>query len=151
MSEIDYNSISVDVGCRGGNPGLIEYRGVDTQTGEVIFCREPIGRGTNNLGEFLAIVHGLAWLKKRGDKRALYSDSMNALRWLKAKRVTTNLPRNEETAKVWSLVEEAVRWLHTNEYDTEVMYWETESWGEIKADYGRKGKRKNAKVHRTET
>jgi ribonuclease HI len=149
---VNLNSISVDVGCRGGNPGLIEYRGVDTATGEILFCREPIGHGTNNLGEFLAIVHGLAWLKKRGDRRALYSDSANALRWVEQKRVATNLRRTEETKAIWALVDNAIRWLETNTYDTEVLYWETEQWGEIKADYGRKGKRKKngtADLHET--
>jgi ribonuclease HI len=142
MKNINYDSISVDVGCRGGNPGLIEYRGVDTYTGETIFQREPIGHGTNNLGEFLAIVHGLAFLKKQRSNRALYSDSLNAIRWVEEKRVTSNLRRNADTAKIWSLVDTALLWLETNTYNTEVLYWETELWGEIKADYGRKGKKK---------
>lgn len=62
--EVDYDSISVDVGTRG-NPGPVEYKGVDTRTGETIFSVGPISKGTNNLGEFLAIVHALAYLKKK--------------------------------------------------------------------------------------
>ncbi|WP_438351926.1 ribonuclease H [Paenibacillus sp. FA6] len=137
IEAIDYNSISVDVGTRG-NPGPIEYRGVDTQTGEVIFAQGPIPKGTNNLGEFLAIVHSLAYLKKEGSTKTVYSDSRTALKWVREKRVATTLERDESTKEVWSLVDRALHWLETNQYDNQVRKWETKEWGEIKADYGRK-------------
>src|SRR5688572_5279178 len=35
----------------------LEYRGVNTSTGEEIFRAGPYIEGTNNVGEFLAIVH----------------------------------------------------------------------------------------------
>ena len=135
--EIDYNSISVDVGTRG-NPGPIEYRGVDTQTGEVIFAKGPIPNGTNNLGEFLAIVHSLAHLKKEGSNKTVYSDSRTALKWVREKQVATTLKRDESTKEVWGLVDRALHWLQMNQYDNQVRKWETKEWGEIKADYGRK-------------
>jgi ribonuclease HI len=135
--EIDYNSISVDVGT-SGNPGPVEYKGVDTQTGEVIFAVGPIGKGTNNLGEFLAIVHGLAYLKKQGSDKTVYSDSVNALKWVKQKAVSSTLVRDESTAEIWELVDRAIKWLQTNTYSNKVLKWQTKQWGEIKADYGRK-------------
>lgn len=135
--EIDYNSISVDVGT-SGNPGPVEYKGVDTQTGEVIFSYGPIKRGTNNLGEFLAIVHGLAYLQKLGSSKVVYSDSVNAIKWVKQKEVSSTLVRDESTAEIWTLVDRAVSWLKTNKYDNKVLKWQTKEWGEIKADYGRK-------------
>ncbi|WP_151734268.1 ribonuclease H [Paenibacillus tengchongensis] len=136
-SEIDYDSISVDVGTRG-NPGPVEYKGVDTRTGEVIFSCGPIRKGTNNLGEFLAIVHALALLKKQGSSMTVYSDSANALKWVKQKKVATTLPRDGSTEEIWTLVDRAVHWLQTNTYDNKVLKWQTGEWGEIKADYGRK-------------
>jgi ribonuclease HI len=135
--EIDYDSLSVDVGTKG-NPGPIEYRGVDTQTGEVVFAKGPISKGTNNLGEFLAIVHSLAYLKKAGSKKTVYSDSRTALKWVRDKRVATTLERDASTKEVWDLVDRAIQWLQTNEYDNKVLKWQTQEWGEIKADYGRK-------------
>lgn len=137
-AEIDYDSISVDVGTHG-NPGPIEYQGVDTRTGEVLFAKGPIAKGTNNLGEFLAIVHSLAYLKKLGSNKTVYSDSRTALKWLRDKKVATTLVRDETTAEVWNLVDRALDWLHNNTYSNKVLKWETEVWGEIKADYGRKG------------
>lgn len=137
-AEIDYDSISVDVGTHG-NPGPIEYQGVDTRTGEVLFAKGPIAKGTNNLGEFLAIVHSLAYLKKLGSNKTVYSDSRTALKWLRDKKVATTLVRDETTAEVWDLVDRALDWLHNNTYSNKVLKWETEVWGEIKADYGRKG------------
>jgi len=135
--EIDYDSISVDVGTRG-NPGPVEYKGVDTRTGDVLFSYGPVAKGTNNLGEFLAIVHALAYLKQQGSSKTVYSDSRNALKWVGEKAVASSLVRDESTREIWDLVDRAVNWLRTNRYDNKVKKWETDAWGEIKADYGRK-------------
>ncbi|WP_442603303.1 ribonuclease H [Paenibacillus sp. KN14-4R] len=137
VPEIDYNSISVDVGC-SGNPGIVEYKGVDTQTSEILFYYGPIAKGTNNLGEFLAIVHGLAYLKERGSNKTVYTDSRTALSWIRKKEVATNLVRDESTQEIWFLVDRALKWLRTNEYTNPIVKWETKKWGEIKADFGRK-------------
>ncbi len=137
IGEIDYDSISVDVGTHG-NPGPIEYRGVDTRTGKVLFSNESIGKGTNNLGEFLAIVHALAYLKEQGSGKTVYSDSLNALKWVREKKVSTTLVKDESTRQVWELVQRAEEWLRTHTYDNKVLKWQTKAWGEIKADYDRK-------------
>jgi ribonuclease HI len=133
----DPNSLSVDVGC-SGNPGVVEYKGVDTQTGEVLFYKGPIAKGTNNLGEFLAIVHALAYLKQRGSNKTIYTDSMTALSWVRKKEVATNLPRDKSTEEIWTLVDRALHWLRTNTYSNPIVKWDTKRWGEIKADFGRK-------------
>ncbi|MGG1313780.1 ribonuclease H [Cohnella laeviribosi] len=135
--EIDYDSISVDVGTRG-NPGPVEYKGVDTRTGEVIFSYGPISKGTNNIGEFLAIVHALAYLQKLGSDKTVYSDSANAIKWVKQKAVSTTLARDASTEEIWKLIDRAEHWLRTHTYKNKVLKWQTEKWGEIKADYGRK-------------
>ncbi|KAA9007536.1 ribonuclease H [Paenibacillus spiritus] len=134
---IDYDSISVDVGTRG-NPGPVEYKGVDTGTGDVIFACGPISKGTNNLGEFLAIVHALALLHREGSSKTVYSDSLNAIKWVKQKKVATTLPRDRTTEEIWNLVDRAEHWLRTHDYPNRVLKWQTREWGEIKADYGRK-------------
>ncbi|WCF08627.1 ribonuclease H family protein [Paenibacillus thiaminolyticus] len=136
-AEVDYDSISVDVGTRG-NPGPVEYRGVSTRTGEVLFAVGPVPNGTNNLGEFLAIVHSLAYLKRKGSNQTVYSDSRTAMKWVREKKVATTLERNESTKEIWNLVDRALGWLQTNTYDNKVLKWDTKAWGEIKADYGRK-------------
>jgi ribonuclease HI len=135
--EIDYNSISVDVGTRG-NPGPVEYKGVDTQTEEIIFQVGPIENGTNNLGEFIAIVHALAYLKKKGSSKTIYSDSQTALKWVKNKQVASTLIRDQSTEQIWELTDRAIQWLQTHTYDNKILKWNTEEWGEIKADFGRK-------------
>ncbi len=136
-ADIDMDSICVDVGC-SGNPGIVEYKGVDTKTGEVLFYHGPIQKGTNNLGEFIAIVHGLAYLKKKGSNKTVYSDSKTALSWLKKKQVGSNLERDHTTKEIWDLTDRAVKWLQSNTFENKVLKWLTESWGEIKADFGRK-------------
>jgi ribonuclease HI len=137
IPSINYDSISVDVGC-SGNPGIVEYKGVDTRSGEILFYQGPIAKGTNNLGEFLAIVHALAYLKKQGSSKAIYTDSMTALSWIRKKQVATNLVRDASTEEIWSLVERALKWLQNNTYANPIIKWDTRKWGEIKADFGRK-------------
>ncbi len=131
------DSISVDVGC-SGNPGIVEYKGVDTATGEVLFYVGPIKKGTNNLGEFLAIVHALAYLHKRNSNKTIYSDSRTAISWVRNKSVASSLERDDSTEPIWSLVDRAIAWLHSHSYANPIVKWETKAWGEIKADFGRK-------------
>ncbi|CAM3745535.1 ribonuclease H1 domain-containing protein [Aquirufa aurantiipilula] len=130
-------SISVDAAC-SGNPGVLEYQGVNTETKEVLFAQGPYPIGTVNLGEFLAIVHGLAYLKKIDCPFPLYSDSRTAIAWVRNKAIKTNLERNAETEELFQRVDKAIAWLKGNFYQTKILKWETEHWGENPADYGRK-------------
>lgn len=130
-------SISVDAAC-SGNPGVLEYQGVNTETKDVLFAQGPFPQGTVNLGEFLALVHGLAYLKKQNYSIPIYSDSRTAIAWVKKKAIKTNLERNEKNADLFHRVDKALEWLHNNTYETPILKWETEDWGENPADYGRK-------------
>ncbi len=132
------NSISVDAAC-SGNPGTLEYRGVYTDTETEIFRRGPYEEGTVNIGEFLAIVLGLAWLKKHKLNMPIYTDSRTAMSWVKKKKVNTKLKKTAKNAKLFYAVAKALEWLKNNKYDDiEILKWRTDAWGEIKADYGRK-------------
>ena len=130
------NALAVDAAC-SGNPGMMEYRGVYIGTGEEIFHFGPMF-GTNNIGEFLAIVHGLALLKQRGIDLPIYSDSRNALIWVKSKACKTKLPRDSKSEELFQYIERAEKWLKENSYSTKLLKWETDKWGEIPADFGRK-------------
>jgi ribonuclease HI len=135
---IIWDSISVDAAC-SGNPGLMEYQGVDTKTKEKIFYQGPFLMGTNNIGEFLAIVHALALYKQKGlHNRPIYSDSVTAMGWVKKKKANTKLEQNAKTAKLYELILRAENWLKQNSYSNPIIKWETEDWGEIPADFGRK-------------
>jgi ribonuclease HI len=131
------NSISVDAAC-AGNPGVLEYQGVETITKKPIFKMGPFPEGTVNLGEFLAIVHGLALLKKHESNLPIYSDSRTALAWVRNKAIKTNLQRNAKNKALFELVDRAIIWLNSNSYTNQILKWETEQWGENPADYGRK-------------
>ena len=134
---IDAQAIAVDAAC-SGNPGQMEYRGVYLRTGEEIFHYGPVF-GTNNIGEFLAIVHGLALLQQRGYTIPIYSDSVNAMLWVKRKQCRTTLPLNDKTQALHEHIRRAETWLRTHSYTNDLRKWETEKWGEIPADFGRKG------------
>lgn len=130
-------SLSVDAACKG-NPGTLEFQGVLTATGTPAFSRGPYEMGTVNIGEFLAIVLGLAYLKKNKLDYPIYSDSKTAIVWVRKKRVNTKLEWTSKNAKLHASVLKAVEWLKTNQYNNRILKWETKIWGEIPADYGRK-------------
>src|SRR5699024_4284086 len=130
-------SISVDAAC-SGNPGMMEYKGVYTKDGKEIFHYGPVPNGTNNVGEFLAIVHALSLLKQKNSSLPVYSESQIAIGWVKKRKMNTTIPRNESTEHLWKVIDRATQWLHNNTYSNEVLKWETHLWGESKADFGRK-------------
>jgi caulimovirus viroplasmin len=130
------NSLAVDAAC-SGNPGPMEYRGVHIASRQEVFHFGPT-KGTNNIGEFLAIVHGLALLKQKEFDMPIYSDSVNAISWVRQKKCKTKLPRTAETEELFKLIERAEKWLRENTYTTRILKWETKEWGEIPADFGRK-------------
>lgn len=132
----DEDAIAVDAAC-SGNPGPMEYRGVDLRSGRELFHLGPM-HGTNNIGEFLAIVHALALLKKQGVKRTVYSDSRNALLWVRQKQCKTRLERNAQTEGLFQLIDRAVIWLRNNKIEVPLLKWQTKEWGEVPADFGRK-------------
>ena len=129
-------ALCVDAAC-SGNPGPMEYRGVHLPSRREIFRFGPI-QGTNNIGEFLAIVHGLALLKQQGVTMPIYSDSVSGMAWVRNRKAKTTLQRNEQTAKALDLVARAEAWLMQNPNHLPVYKWNTEEWGEIPADFGRK-------------
>ena len=130
-------AIAVDAAC-SGNPGAMEYRGVYLADGKEIFHYGPV-HGTNNIGEFLAIVHGLALLKQKGlDNMPIYSDSVNAQLWVRKHQCKTTLVRNDQTDKLYQMIERAEAWLRDNTYKNPIIKWQTDKWGEIPADFGRK-------------
>lgn len=132
------NSLTVDAAC-SGNPGLMEYRGVLTSSKKEVFKQGPFAGGTNNIGEFLGLVHGIAWLKKKNQQTIpVYSDSKVAISWLKQKQCKTNIEFNSSNKELLELIKRAEKWLQENSYQNPILKWETKAWGEIPADFGRK-------------
>ena len=117
----------------------MEYQGIFYHTGKRIFHHGPLSNGTNNIGEFLAIVHALGYCKKHElNNMPIYSDSRNAIGWVKQKKCKTNLALSAKTKHIHELIERAESWLQQNHYSNKILKWETEDWGENPADFGRK-------------
>lgn len=135
--EVRAEAWAVDASC-SGNPGPMEYKCVDLQTGAQVFHFGPI-QGTNNIGEFLAIVHALALMDKHGiTDKAIYSDSYNAILWVRKKQCKTKLKRDPSTEKLYEIICRAEAWLRVHSITVPIIKWETSKWGEIPADFGRK-------------
>ncbi len=129
-------SLAVDAAC-SGSPGPLEYRGVETATGKLVFEKGPFAAGTNNVGEFLAIVDAMRWLEQRGEKWPIYSDSENAIGWIRRKKCNTRLARLPSNRQLFELIADAEKWLALLQPLT-VLKWDTPAWGENPADFGRK-------------
>lgn len=131
-------SVAVDAAC-SGNPGDMEYQGVYTADGRRLFHMGPLEDGTNNIGEFLALVHALAMLKQQGrPDMPIYSDSKIAQGWVKNGKCKTKLEPTGRNEPIFALIDRAEKWLAVNKITNPILKWETESWGEIPADFGRK-------------
>ncbi len=136
-----YPSWAVDAACNM-RTGVMEYRGVDTRTGRVIFAQGPFQDTTNNVGEFLAIVHALALLQRDNTPESvvlpIYSDSTTALAWVHKQQANTKMVATPQNEKLRELIQRAEVWLQTHSWQNPLLKWDTQRWGEIPADYGRK-------------
>ena len=128
--EVSADAWAVDAAC-SGNPGQMEYQCIDLATGAQVFHYGPVF-GTNNIGEFLAIVHAVALMQQRGIRKTVYSDSYNAILWVAKKKCKTTLERNAKTEQLYNVIARAEAWLRAHAVQ------ETAKWGEIPADFGRK-------------
>jgi ribonuclease HI len=131
------NSYCVDAAC-SGSPGLLEYRGVDLRSGKELFRQGPYQYGTNNIGEFLAIVHALVMLEKKKSSLPIYSDSSTAIGWVRKKRCNTALAAGDKNAHLFRLIDQAEEWLAGHTFTNPILKWDTQAWGEIPADFNRK-------------
>ena len=134
--EVSASAWAVDAAC-SGNPGPMEYQAIDLATGAQVFHFGPV-HGTNNIGEFLAIVHALALMEKQGIQKTIYSDSYNAILWVNKKKCKTKLERNTQTEPLFQIIARAEAWLRAHSVKVPIVKWETSKWGEVPADFGRK-------------
>ena len=135
---LNSSALAADAAC-SGNPGLMEYRGVYIPNGQEIFHYGPV-HGTNNIGEFLAIVHAMALIVREGWQMVVYSDSRNAIKWVNEGTCKTRLAVDEQTRPLFALIARAEAWLadHPASKRPLLYKWDTDNWGEIPADFGRK-------------
>ncbi|MCS7023840.1 MAG: ribonuclease H family protein [Bryobacteraceae bacterium] len=135
---VQTHAVAVDAAC-AGVPGPMEYRGVWLATGEEMFHRGPYEDGTNNIGEFLALVHALALLERQGRTDVpVYSDSKTALAWVRQGKCRTKHERTPRNEELFRLIERAETWLRRHPVRNPLLKWDTEAWGEVPADFGRK-------------
>ena len=136
--EVIRDSICVDGAC-SRNPGPIEYRAVDTVTGAEIFHVGPLEGGTNNIAEYLGLIHALAFLDKTGNTHtAVYSDSRTAQAWVRNRGNKSTLKPTAGNAKIRDLLARADKWIQSHPYHSRILKWDTDHWGEIPADFDRK-------------
>ena len=130
-------SLSVDAAWNTVTKQM-EYRGVHTGTREVWFHKGPFPNASNNIGEFLALVHGLALLKQKNLDIPVYTDSITALAWVRHKKHKSIILPTKENEMLFDMLVRAENWLKNNDYTNPIYKWNTPLWGEIPADFGRK-------------
>lgn len=132
-----WDSLSVDAAWNTVTKKM-EYRGVYTATKKEWFHQGPYDGASNNIGEFLALVHGLALLKQMNSPLPIYTDSITAIAWVRHKKHKSVILPTPENERIFNLLERAELWLNKNTYTTKIIKWDTPRWGEIPADFGRK-------------
>lgn len=126
----DEEGWAVDGAC-SGNPGDAEFRIVRIKDGVEIYHSSKFF-GTNNIAEFLGLVEAI---KRSEGKVTIYTDSTTAISWVKKREINSKL-YSQLRPSAWK---DALDWLQNNQYDmSSVHKWNTEEWGEIPADFGRK-------------
>ena len=135
-AEVRADAWAVDAAC-SGNPGIMEYQAIDLATGAQVFHFGPVF-GTNIIDDFLVNVHALALMERQGIQKVIYSDSYNAITWVNKKKCKTTLERSPRTEQLYQIIARAENWLRTHGVRTPIIKWETQQWGEIPADFGRK-------------
>ncbi len=130
-------SIAVDAAYSSASKNM-EYQGVYTGDNSVLFKIGPMPKGTNNVGEFLAIVHALAMCKQKNITLPIYTDSQTAMAWVRNKKAKTTLREEPDNEKLFDYIERAENWLKQNTWPNKILKWDTRNWGEIPADFGRK-------------
>jgi len=146
VSGPQYPALAVDAAC-SGNPGTMEFRAVladspsavNSANGTPIFHRGPYEQGTNNIGEFLALVLGLAYLQKHKLDWPIYTDSVTAMAWVRQRKCKSKIVWGKRNVELFLTVRKAEQWLNTHTWTTRILKWDTRQWGEIPADFGRKG------------
>ena len=125
------SGIGVDGAC-SGNPGPAEYKGIDLKTDKELF-HISIGNSTNNIAEFIGVIHAYAYSEKHNMNAIIWTDSMTAISWIKNKKVKTTFTEYND------ILERAKKYLFLTTFDmTRIKKWNTKEWGEIPADFGRK-------------
>jgi ribonuclease HI len=137
-------SLCADAAC-SGSPGRLEYRVVETASGKQLLSAGPFEQGTNNVGEFLGIVEALRWIERQHQDWPVYSDSDSAITWVKNAKCRTKLARTSANRILFEMIERAEKELprllgmdRSSPGAAHVLKWDTRSWGEIPADFGRK-------------
>ncbi len=133
----EWNSISVDAAWNTVTK-VMEYQGVETATKKVLFRKGPFNGATNNIGEFLALVHGLSYLKLKRSSIPIYTDSITAIAWVRTKKHKSIVLPTQANEVIFDLLIRAEKWLQNNTFANPIIKWNTKVWGEIPADFGRK-------------
>lgn len=121
---------------------VLEWRGVMVENGNEneVFRSNPYRGGSANVGEFLAVIDGLEYLRDNNINLPVYSDSITAQAWVRKKRNNSNV---ESSPTLIAMLDRADRLLQNGLYDNlkqkiTIKDWESKSWGEIPADFQRK-------------
>ena len=131
-------SLCVDAACNMQTK-VMEYQGIWLPDKSFAFQKGPFSGATNNIGEFLAIVHALALQTNKSTHMPIYSDSKTAILWVNNKAINSKSVQQGKTSeKINDLIKLAINWLKNNHYEINILKWRTDAWGEIPADFGRK-------------
>ena len=126
--------IAVDAACAGA-VGPLEYRGIDLRTGETVFAEGPVDAGTNNLGEFLAIVRALEMLDRQEVSGPIWSESDVAIAWVGEGRHRSSVKPTDRNRELRRRLCRAELFLVDAPAPADVRRWRSDAWGAIPVEF----------------
>lgn len=139
VSKAQDDVLTVDGASNGTH---CEYQAVWHPSREQAFASKRFENGTNNIAEFLGLVHAIKYLMEHNKPLKVYTDSVTAMAWIRDKKANTTAHlTGKATNELTQLITEAEQFLQQNAAilnKAEILKWDTKHWGEIPADYGRK-------------
>lgn len=96
---------------------------------EILFRTAICGKSTHNIVQFLALAASIKYCYENGLKSPIYSDNPVALKWIRDRKINSQVIRSDRNQEVFDLVDEAIYWLNCNSYNNQLIEWDVEKHG----------------------
>lgn len=108
------------------------YKGFNESTNKWIFKVKYKGYCTQNVADFMAIVHALHYCKINNIDLPIYNDNLVAIKWVKDKKVNSLLIKTKENHELFQSFENALVILKQNDFLNPILFWKKKELGNIK-------------------
>lgn len=121
----------------------MEYKAFNEETQKWIFQKKYTGYCTQNISDFISIVHALHYCNENSLDSPIYNNNKIAINWANNKKTNTQLFKNNENKEIFQLYENALVWLKQNECSNQILFWNKKEMGNIEKPFYKNASKKN--------